>query len=1011
MKKFLLVFMFLVPFFLFADLGQNGISMAPDGTLLKWEEGAWDFFIIHKTLIDRVTGEANTSNGQDNTATNPQGDTFIDHSTYTLTQKHIPPDANIDRAFLAWLSTQDPSNLAGPTDNSVTLSFKNSTNPEIALQKEITASFQGNLATTTIGNFEYEALNDGTTGVFTYRVEVSDFMKEIIAMGEANGMNSGEALYGEYTVSGMDGSNHTNYLETSGLVGGWFLPFVYTSQHISAKKIYIYNGLAAYRDASTNINVSGFELPDEAIIKLGLVVFEGDPGLASYLFSHEEGLSISSESNPGELLPIFNDCNPQASHASMMGQPVSYTEMYNSISSVFGWEDTSYWCVGNPNQLWPMDTTNPLEYAIDADILMIDASPEGPFYQKFVKGEKSLNLQIGANQDQVYTNLLIVSVDTKLPDFDIPDEREKDYCSCADDADTFCEDRPFYYTIKIQNHGQNVARDVQLQDSLPSQVEYVPGTTEIATKFNDAGLGTDWTAVPDVAGGFPYSNPQLISDAMEHCNGGVCGENTTAWVRFVVRPKSGLSKNEVIRNSAVISSEGGAKYYSNSNIPLRLKIGKCKPVTECELPPKMECGGVRVEGNDNYCTEDKDCKDGKKCKNNECVFDANADLTNVSEVKYDIDTNSPDSGSASIIIPSPTTDLVLGQFYLFADGDKGKYYEFHKVALKLEKDSDVNAVNFKLYKEGKNSADGQVNEGDVLIATADAITNSYFFDFSITDPANRLIETGDTAHFLVTADVKLNDGGRSGKFNMVIEDSGAFTFKDAAGDVNAKGSKVNFASYRFEPTDGFVFTKGDSDPKVPSYKEFNGNHEILQVRTKSIGSDDAISSIKVKIPSNYAKFGEGIKSISLIADNDKNGIESAGDALIKKVAEFENATTVTIDGLKDVLKYAAGEEKYLIFKVEFKMSKGEKAKIQIPSNGVKISSGKEIVELPVTSKEFAYECNENDSASCGSGDDDGSGCAVLALPETSSNSMIYVVLAAVASMLALAAAKLFASKK
>ena len=91
------------------------------------------------------------------------------------------------------------------------------------------------------------------------------------------------------------------------------------------------------------------------------------------------------------------------------------------------------------------------------------------------------------------------------------------------------------------------------------------------------------------------------------------------------------------------------------------------------------------------------------------------------------------------------------------------------------------------------------------------------------------------------------------------------------------------------------------------------------------------------------------------------------------------------------------------------MSDGEKAKFQIPGNGVKITSGKEVVELPVTTKEFAYECDKSDPTSCG-GDDDGGGCAVSALPEES-NSTLYVVLAALASILALAAAKVFASKK
>ena len=1017
MKKFLLVFMFFVPVMLFAAIGPD-VSIAPDGTTLKWEEGAWDFFIMHKTLIERVTGEHDTG------TTNPQADTCIDQnigSTYRLTSKHIPTDANVDRAFLVWLAPQDPDNMNGLTDNSVTLTFTNAADPSISLTKEVTASFQGNLATTTTGNFEYEALNmpdssTGNTGVFTYRVEVSDFMKQIIAMGEAAGMNSGEALYGDYNVKGMECSNHNNYLTTSGLVGGWALPFVYTSAHINPKKIYFYHGLEAYRFQAGFITVSGFELPAEAVIKLGLVVHEGDPGLASRTgtsilgTAEPEAIGISGVSDPANYAILYNNCNPPR-HQDSTGLAFEYTEIYNSISSIFGWEDDFETCIGNPDN--PLDPSNPIEYAIDADILLVDSGPTGPFYGKFNKGDTQFGLKIGANQDQVYTNILVVSVDTKAPKFDIPnnpktpDGREKNYCSCSTDEDAICSDRPFYYTIKIQNWGENQAGNVKLQDTLPPQVDYVPGTTEIATKFDANGNGTDWSPVEDVNGGFPYASEKTIADIMTvHCDKlnepDYCSEG--AWVRFVVKPKSNLSKNEVIRNTAVITGDG-LPYNSNSNIPLRLKLGKCPAIAECELPPKAQCGGVRID-NENYCSSDKDCKDGKKCVDNECVLDSNADLASNSEISYDIGTNSPDSGTASIIVPSPSNALVLGQFYLLSEGSTGKYYNLNEAKFKLNKDNDVIAKNFKLYKD--NNGDGKVDEGDTLISEAEDIKNSYYIEFAITDAANRLTASGIKNYFLVTADASLNEGGRNGKFTLQIENNGAFSIKDS-GEVKIKGSKVDFASFRFEPTEGFVFTKGEQDPKVPSYKQFNGEHEMLQVRTKSIGTTDAISSIKVKVSSSYAKFGEGIKSISVIVDNDKNGIDSAGDTLIKKVTEFTSATTVTIDGLKDLLNYGANEEKYLIFKVEFKMNVGEKAKIQIPANGVKISSGNEIVELPVNSKEFAYECDKNDPTSCGS-DDEGSGCAISTLPEDNSNAL-YIVFAVLAAMLTFAATRVFASKK
>ena len=1019
MKKFLLVFMVFVPVMLFASLGQNGISRDSNGQEIKWEEGAWDFFIMHKSLIQQVTGSATTG------ANNPQADTCIDQnvgSTYTLEPKHIPTDANIDRAFLVWLAPQDPDNLNGLTDNSVTLTFTNAADPSIHLEREITASKQGNLATTQIGDFEYEALNmpdtqTGNTGVFTYRVEVSDFMKDIIAMGEAAGMNSGEALYGDYNVKGMECSNHQNYLTTSGLVGGWFMPFVYTSAKITPKKIYFYNGLEAYRFQAGTITVSGFELPAEAVIKLGLVVFEGDPGLASAtgtsLFgaAEPEALSVSGQSNPTDFALLFNNCNPPR-YQDSYGQAFNYTEIFNSISSIFSWEDSeSYWCVGNPDN--PADLSNPIEYAIDSDILMVDSGPTGPFYGRFNKGDTMLNLKIGANQDQVYTNLLVVSVDTKAPKFDIPanpktpNGREKDYCSCSTDEDAVCADRPFYYTIKIQNWGENQASNVMLQDTLPAQVEYVAGTTEIATKFDAQGNGTDWTTVPDVNGGFPYASAQMLADTMtQHCDKlnepGYCSEGF--WVRFQVQPKSNLSKNEVIRNTAIITGDS-MPYNSNSNIPLRLKLGKCPTIAECNLPPKAQCGGVKIEGNDNYCAEDKDCKDGKKCVNNECILDASTTLTKDAKVSFDMGKDSPGSGNSNeIIIPSPSEKLVLGQFFLLSEGDAGKYYNFNKIELKFTKDSDITAKNFKLYKD--KNGNGKVDEGDVEISSAEFKNSSV--DLSITDDAHRLTDAGIKNYFIVTADVEsTTKSGQPGKFSMTIEGPESFSITDN-GTVAVEGKRTDFATFRFEPSEGFVFTTGQYDPEVPSYKNFNGEHEMLQVRTKSIGAADKIKTIKVKTSNSFAKFGEGIKSISLILDRDGNGIQSEGDTVIQKVTSFDSTTSMSFENLEDLLQYAENEEKFLIFKVEFKMSDGETAKITV--SDVKVGSGK-AVGTPVASKEFKYECDKNDPNSCASGDDeDGGGCAISAVEESDSNTL-YLSIMLLAALSLLCAFRFFTSRK
>ncbi|MBR6422023.1 DUF11 domain-containing protein [bacterium] len=1031
MKKFLSLLIFLFPVFLFAVIGQNGISIAPDGTLLKWDEGAWDFFIMHKSVLERSSEHIaeidNNGNIIDDTA-NPQADTLVDPTigtTYTLTSKHIPPDADVSRAFLIWLADVDPYKLDDPTKNSVTLTFTNATDPTITLSQEVKANIQGDLSKDNKGMFEYEAVrvsvedgykgnnfcpNDTAnyTGVYTYRVEVSDFMKKIIQMGEERNMQPGEALYGDYNVKGIESSNHCYYMKQSSMVGGWVLPFVYTSSNIRAKKIYFYHGLEAYQHKNALIAVNGFELPDEAIIRLGLVDFEGDPGRArmsnGIATLPPEGLSISGFSAPNDYKILFNNCNPPKTKDSS-GNNFNYTEIYNSISSIFGWQDETETCIGNPDN--PLDPEKPIEYAIDADTFVVD-SRFPPFDTMFRKGDMQFGLKIGANQDQIFTNFLVVSVDTRPPQFDIPENRftpngrEKDSCSCAKEADTVCMDRPFYYTIKVQNWGEDTATGVMLQDKLPPQVDYVPGSTEIATKINEEGLGTDWETVPDVNGKFPFEEPRVVADMLEHCrqSDSVCEQS--AWIRFVVRPKENLAKNEVIKNMAFISSNetAGAVFNTNSSIPLRLKGGTCPAISECELPPKMECGGVKVEGNDNYCTKDEECGNGKKCIDNECKEDSSANLSKGVEVTFGEGVNSPSNDGSAILIDSGE-GVVLGQFYLAADGSEGKFYKFNKLMVKFKADSDIEAKNFKLYKD--NNSDGKVNDGDTEISTADSIAGSYV-TFNVGE-ANRLLSAKGKVNFIVTTDASTNSDSHPGKFSMTIEGSDSFELADSE-KIEAKGNSILFVEYMFEPKEGFIITKGSNTPEVPAYKDFNGEHEMLQVRTKSKGAADAVNSITLKTPNNYVKFGDGIKSVSVIIDKDKNGRHSNGDEVIAQISDFDGSSTLVIDNLGDLLKYEKDEEKFLVFKVEFKMSVGEKAKIQV--SGVKVKSGNPVVELPVSSNEFAYECDSSDPNMCA--EDDSDGCAISELPEDNS-SVLYVVLAALVSLIAFAFVKVYGFKK
>ncbi|HSA33428.1 MAG TPA: hypothetical protein P5077_06850 [bacterium] len=621
-------------------LGPNVSNL--NGEDLKWEEGAHDYFVMFKSLVQRVTGEADANAG------NPQADSCIDPnvgSTYMLLETTIPPDAYVERAFLVWVAGANPEALDQPTDNTVRLSFLQR-GGVITHSADLTHPVVGML--TTPASFPYEgflteyvpsglSVPSCTTdtdcknnqqagpaysciggkcglrfGMYTYRMEVTDFFRKIHELGTDAGLADGESLLGNYTVSGLDCFVAPQYLVTSGMVGGWMLAVIYRSEAISPKKIYLYNGLQWYQYQSQDIQISGFELPNEAELRVTLVANEGDPGLFDALKPQNlEGLQLHGPIDVNEpWLPIFNNCNPPVNN---------YYEIYNSISSFYGWADQSEFCIGDY-------ASKMLEYSVDVDQFLIRAKEE-PFATHLHKGDTAFWLKIGANQDMVYTNFMLLSIDTKAPKFDIPtdtafspDGREKTVCSCSsvENKDSVCADRPFYYLIKVQNWGENLADNVTVQDVLPMEVDYVPGSTEMATEvFGETGL--NWRPITDDEGGaFPFAKAKQVHEQMGYCDKGTLACPDTVFIRFKVKPKEGLPKNSVIENSATITDSSNLPYYSNTAVPLRVRLAQaCPPVDTCPEPAKDLCGGTLTA----ECVTKDDCEADQECIEGFCVGD------------------------------------------------------------------------------------------------------------------------------------------------------------------------------------------------------------------------------------------------------------------------------------------------------------------------------------------------------------------------------------------------------
>lgn len=978
-KKLFIVLLFVLILPFIAGAKAIGPSVSEyRGKELKWEDGAYGYHVMFKSLLENLVADSG----------NPQADACKNSSTYTLDASHVPSDALVTEAFLIWAGAQPIAKVNDVTDNEVNLRFSSTDGKINEIQ-----TVKGKKAYKVIesAGFEFEGFKDMdpdafNQSYFTYRVDVTEFFKNIHSKGRELGIEyDGYSLYGDYTMSDLECAYDKAYIDKSTMVSGWTLVVIYSSIEISPKKIYMYDGFKAYFHELSEIMVSGFEFPTDPEVRITLVTHEGDPNLVSLENPNggqtiPEGLQVQGD-QAGWLL-ISNQCNPEASKSNGM-TTLWYTEIFNSISSVYGWNDIEPYCVGGIPPVWDFEE---IEYAMDADTFVMDSAADGSYAAHFNKGGQKIALRVGANQDQIITNFMIVSVDTKAPTFDIPGQPEKVACTPANipvdpyaSESKWCEGNVEHtFAIRIQNWGDDVTPAVIVKDTVPKGMEYVPGSTEYAKDFSvEKGkrIAKGWINIPD-NGGFPLVGGFKVANSINFCPAGSdyldCKD--LIMVRFRAKVKTETKKHEILENTASIEAKGFPTYKTNLGLPVKLRLAASGCVSSTDKVVLDDCGGVGVP----ICETDKDCVEGFKCDLKEKICVDNQVRCKNSDITVSIGKNSPVS---DVIFISPQENLVVGQLEVTNASGEECYFNLSSVKLKVEiNDSNIELQNIKLVND--INGNGVVDAGDKTLSTSE-IKSSYI-DLASSDPANRLWgNLKNNLLFVLNAGYRENEQiGRTSTFIPSIEDGG-ITFADG-GKIKMKGLPLSFSKFQYEPDNAFIVTKGPNDPAVPAKNEMNKTTDILQVKVTSNGSADKIKSITVKIPkSTMAGLGSGAKNISIYEDKDNDG---KGDTKIITASSTDSSIS---HQFKVDIPIEADTPKYLTLRADLSLNDGESFQIQVLK--VQVESQKDVLGLPVNSKEYSYTCDPL-YEDCGGS----SSCSLVALGESG----IAEIIAALSMLLA-----------
>jgi hypothetical protein len=182
------------------------------------------------------------------------------------------------------------------------------------------------------------------------------------------------------------------------------------------------------RFEETSFSVENLDIVKNTQLKLSMISFEGDLGLATAqteLFEPAlpEVLSFSGgkEFQSNRWTYLINECNP------FKDKPLHFVEVFNSISSLYSysWGDYKLECVGGPPDSPDLDL---IEYGMDVDTFIIDSKKD--YYSEHLKqGETALHFKVSLNQDTIFTNLFVMSLDAKV------EEEEQDDSDTSTDTD------------------------------------------------------------------------------------------------------------------------------------------------------------------------------------------------------------------------------------------------------------------------------------------------------------------------------------------------------------------------------------------------------------------------------------------------------------------------------------------------------------------------------------------------------------------------------------------------
>jgi uncharacterized repeat protein (TIGR01451 family) len=352
----------------------------------------------------------------------------------------LPANATIVYARLYWAATRSTS-TAGDKLLQPDLTARLSRPGVAGFDKPIVADdYAFQYATSGNAEYQYQSTADITDIVRQYgagRYQVSDV--QVLPLDT-------EAGKGEY------------------IFDAWWMTVFYEVPGSTKRHLKLFDSMRLVAGTpGTTISLNGFYVPTYAVdAKLGVVAFEGDEPAPDI----NDTFSFNGQVISNDLNPANNFFNSTRSWSTKNRTVATDTPLTGVSAGTDGIYDA--YPVSNRNDRPQLTGTPGSMSGMDLDVVDVSVAA----------GTRTATASANTSGDRFWLGGFITSITTQAPDF-VNTIKSARNLTRADG--TVRPGDTIEYTISTRNTGDDTSRDTVVNDKLPTQLEYVPGSLKLLT--------------------------------------------------------------------------------------------------------------------------------------------------------------------------------------------------------------------------------------------------------------------------------------------------------------------------------------------------------------------------------------------------------------------------------------------------------------------------------------------------------------------------------------------------